>query len=131
MKKIVWILSLAVVGLAFTAKRTLTGTYEYAGGIYNGKAEKPSADYTLQRLYDKATYKARMIAEGEDTLVYEAGNYSMDKDTVLETQTFSAQPSKTLNITIRYRYAMQHDTLVFNGVLPNGTTVQEYWRRVK
>ena len=114
--------------LASTAK-TLTGTYAYAGGIYNGKAEKASQGYTLQRTYSKATYTGLFIEKGEEVLIYEKGNYQLMQDTCLETQTYSSQPSKVTGVTLHYHYHFQHDTLTFTGILPNGTTVQEYWKK--
>jgi hypothetical protein len=122
---------LIIISLAFSVSRSLKGTYEYAGGIYNGKPEKASAEYKLQRHYDKGSYEGKFIAAGEDTIVYEKGNYQLLPDTCLETQTFSSQPSKWLNTTLRYQYKISHDTLTFSGKLPNGTTVLEYWKKVK
>jgi hypothetical protein len=49
----------------------------------------------------------------------------------MDTQTYSLQPSKVTNITIHYGYQVKNDTLTFSGVLPNGTTVKEYWKKVK
>ncbi|OOQ62116.1 hypothetical protein [Mucilaginibacter pedocola] len=117
--------------MSFTYISSLEGTYIYTGGIYNNKAEAASKDYTLQRRYNDEEYESTFIEPGQDTIVYEQGKYKLPTDTTcLETQTYSKQPSKTLNITVAYKYKLQHDTLVFSGVLPNGTTVQEYWKKV-
>lgn len=110
--------------------KTLTGAYQYAGGIYNGKAEKASQGYMLQRKYDKTSYMGLFIEKGEKTLIYEKGNYSLRRDTCLETQTYSSQPSKVTGVTLHYQYRLIHDTLIFKGVLPNGTTVEEYWKKL-
>ncbi|RFZ84723.1 hypothetical protein DYU05_03705 [Mucilaginibacter terrenus] len=117
--------------LSFTTIKSFKGTYEYAGGIYNGKPEKASTEYKLLRVYGKADYQGTFIAPGEDTIIYEKGDYKLLPDTCLETQTFSSQPSKWLNTTLRYQYKISHDTLAFSGKLPNGTTVLEYWKKVK
>jgi hypothetical protein len=81
--------------------------------------------------YNDAEYEATFIEPGQDTIVYEQGTYKLLQDTCLETQTYSRQPSKTLNIMVRYVYSISHDTLTFTGKLPNGTTVQEYWKKAR
>ncbi|MEO7212379.1 hypothetical protein [Mucilaginibacter sp.] len=122
---------LSVILLSFRLQGTLSGTYVYAGGVYNGKADGPSKDYKLQRRYSDSEYEATFIEPGQDTIVYEQGKYKLQQDTCLETQTYSREPSKTLNISVRYVYHISNDTLTFSGLLPNGTTVQEYWKKVK
>ncbi|RYU92324.1 hypothetical protein EWM62_02490 [Mucilaginibacter terrigena] len=131
MKRILSAILLVIILCAFGTADTLTGTWQYSGGIYNGKAEPASKDYTLQRQYDDAHYNALFIEKGAEPIPYEKGNYTLKQDTCFETQTFSAEPSKLLNVTLKYRYQIKNDTLTFNGVLPNGTTVQEYWKRLK
>lgn len=122
---------LSLVLLSFSPFATLEGTYEYAGGIYNNKAEAASKDYKLQRRYNDAEYEATFIEPGQDTIVYEQGKYALPNDsTCFETQTYSREPSKTLNITVPYVYSINHDTLTFTGKLPNGTTVREYWKKL-
>jgi hypothetical protein len=116
---------------AFQSKVPLIGTWQYNGGVYNGTSELPSKDYILQRKYDALHYKAMLIESGVEPVLYEGGNYLLKNDTCLETQTFSSQPSKLLNITVKYHYQIKNDTLTFIGVLPNGTHVQEYWKKVK
>ncbi|TFF39616.1 hypothetical protein [Mucilaginibacter psychrotolerans] len=117
--------------LGASAVNSLEGTYEYAGGIYNNKAEAASKEYKLQRRYNDAEYEATFIEPGQDTIVYEQGKYALPNDsTCLEIQTYSREPSKTLNKTMFYKYRISHDTLTFRGTLPNGTTVQEYWKKV-
>lgn len=130
-RKILPLILLAFALYSFTYKSSLKGTYEYAGGIYNGKAESASKDYTLRRSYDAAHYQGLFIAAGEDTVTYEKGDYRLQKDTCLETQTFSSQPSKVTGLTLRYRYQVKNDTLIFSGILPNGTSVKEFWKKVK
>jgi hypothetical protein len=130
-KKIVSAFLILAALFAFVADAPLKGNWEYSGGIYNGKPEPASKDYTLRRQYDDAHYTALFIEKGAEPFQYEKGDYVLKQDTCLETQTFSTQPSKLLNITLKYHYRIKNDTLTFNGILPNGTVVQEYWKRVK
>ena len=130
-KKIIPAFLILAVLLAFAVDESLKGNWEYCGGTYNGKAEPASKDYTLRRQYDEAHYTALFIEKGAEPMPYEKGDYVLKQDTCLETQTFSAQPSKLLNITLKYHYRIKNDTLTFNGILPNGTVVREYWKRVK
>jgi hypothetical protein len=129
-KKILAALTIVSVLCAFIRNEPITGKWEYGGGIYKGKPENASTDYTLQRQYNDAHYTAVFIEKGEEPITYEKGDYVLKQDTCLETQTYSSQPSKVLNIIVKYHYRIYNDTLTFSGVLPNGTTVQEYWKRV-
>jgi hypothetical protein len=122
---------LAAICCSFHSEDTLSGIWEYNGGIYNGKAETASKDYKLQRKYDAVHYTGMFIEKGEDTLTYEKGDYKLLPDTCLETQTFSSQPSQVTGVTLRYRYRISNDSLIFKGKLPNGTNVEEYWKKVK
>jgi hypothetical protein len=130
-EKIITALMLIGILCSFSFKSNLKGLWEYSGGIYNGKPEAASKDYKLQRKYDVKQYEAMFLETGEKPMLYEKGNYELKQDTCLETQTFSVQPSKLLNVTVRYKYQIKNDTLTFSGILPNGTIVQEYWKRVK
>ena len=121
---------LSFVLLSFISESTLEGTYIYAGGVYNNKVEPASKEYKLQRRYNDAEYEATFIEPGQDTIVYEQGKYKLQDTTCFETQTYSREPSKTLNITVPYVYSINHDTLTFTGKLPNGTTVREYWKKL-
>ncbi|MES2265733.1 MAG: hypothetical protein V4520_03165 [Bacteroidota bacterium] len=131
MKRMLPAFLLIIVFSAFRMLDTLEGKWQYSGGIYNGKAEQPSKEYTLQRNYDAAHYSALFLEKGQEPIAYERGDYALKNDTCLETQTYSAQPSKLLNVTIKYRYQISNDTLTFSGTLPNGTVVKEYWKKVK
>ncbi|MFD0764918.1 hypothetical protein ACFQZI_08630 [Mucilaginibacter lutimaris] len=131
MKRILIAFLLIVVVVGFKVDDSLQGSWQYCGGIYNGKPEAASKDYTLQRNYDAAHYSALLIEKGQPPYNYERGDYRLNQDTCMETQTFNAEPSKLLNVTIKYQYKIKNDTLTFNGVLPNGTVVLEKWRKVK
>ncbi|GAA4308612.1 hypothetical protein GCM10023149_02590 [Mucilaginibacter gynuensis] len=109
----------------------LKGLWQYCGETFNGKRNAASADYTLQRKYDKKHFEAIVLEKGEKPYTYESGDYSLNADTCLETQTFCAQKSATLGKTITYTYTIINDTLTFKGILPNGNTVESYWKKVK
>ncbi len=110
---------------------TLKGTWNFVGGIYNGKKEGPTKEYTLQRRYSVAQYEAFAIETGYKTEKYETGNYVLKGDTCIDTETFCSQPSKITNIPIHYLYKIRHDTLILTGTLPTGMQVEEYWKKVK
>jgi len=124
-------LIMVIVASSFSGEKTLKGTWEYKGGIYNGKKELAPADYTMQRQYDNAHFNAFALEKGYKPEKYEAGNYVIKGDTCIETETFSSQPSKLKGIPVHYRYQVRHDSLIFNGTLPSGMVVEEYWKRVK
>lgn len=109
----------------------LSGRWEYGGGIYNGKPEAAPKDYTLRRQYNAEHYAGNYLEKDAQPLTYETGNYKLTGDSCFETQTYSAQPSKWLNVTLKYHFSIRNDTLIFNGKLPNGTVVEEYWKRVQ
>jgi len=131
--------SIHVLGLAvlfiivssFQTKTTLKGTWEFAGGIYNGKKEGAPAEYALHRIYDAAHYDAFAIEKGYKPEKYEAGDYAFNGDTCVDTETFSSQASKIINIPIHYLYTLKNDTLTLSGKLPTGMIVEEYWKRIK
>src|SRR5258708_6834916 len=94
---------------------TLKGTWEFVGGIYNGKKEGAPTEYALQRKYDALHYTAFAIQKGYKTEKYEAGNYTFKGDTCVDTETFCSQQSKITNIPIYYLYTLKNDTLTLKG----------------
>ena len=116
---------------AFSGENALTGTWEYLGGIYNGKKDGPPAEYTLQRTYYDAHFDAYALEKGYKPERYEAGDYIIKGDTCIETETFSSQASKLKDIPVHYLFEIRKDTLIFKGKLPSGMVVEEYWKRVK
>ena len=74
---------------------------------------------------------AKVIEKGEDTAVYEKGNYHLKNDTCFETQTYCMQPSKLLNKTVKYHYIISNDTLKLLSTLPNGNRIEDHWVRVR
>ena len=116
---------------SFKNAATLKGVWDYAGGIYNGKKEGATQGYTLQRRYDQAHYEAFVIEKGYKDEEYEAGNYVLQGDTCIDTETFSSQPSKITGIPVHYLYTVKNDTLTIKAALPTGMRVVEYWKRIK
>jgi hypothetical protein len=130
--KILAVLVLSILFLSsFNMHKTLACKYIYAGDIENGRKEGGPTEYTLQRNYTATQFTAYVIEKGYKTERYETGKYSLTTDTCLETQTWCSQPSKLLNKVVHYHYNFNKDTLVLKGILPNGTKVEEYWKRVK
>jgi hypothetical protein len=116
---------------SFQSPATLKGTYQFVGGIYDGRKEGAPTDYALHRKYDASHYQAFLIEKGYKPEKYEAGNYVIKGDTCVDTETFSSQPSKITNIPISYLIALKNDTLTFRGTLPTGMKVEEYWKKIK
>ena len=131
MKRILAAILLISLLSSFYQTNTLKGTWQYAGDIFNGKKEGAPTEYTLQRKYNDKHYEAVVLEKGSKPEKYETGDYSLNADTCLETQTWTNQETKLLNVTVHYHYIIRNDTLILNGVLPNGHSVEEYWKRVK
>ena len=134
MKKInIFILSFLSFALvsSFTMTETLNGTWQFVGGIYNGKKEGAPVGYTLQRKYDDLHFEAFVIDNTNNPEKYEAGNYVLKGDTCIETETYSSQPSKLMGIPVHYLYSVRNDTLTLKATLPSGMAVEEYWGRKK
>jgi hypothetical protein len=116
---------------AFQTLPNFKGTWQFVGGIYNGKKEGATVEYALRRKYKSGSYEAFAIEKGAKPEKFEAGNYIIVGDTCIDTETFCSQPSKISNIPIHYFYTLRNDTLTLKGTLPTGMTVEEYWKRVK
>jgi len=116
---------------SFVGKETLKGVWEFSGGIYNGKKEGAPKDYILRRNYDKKHFEAFAVDSTNRPEKYEAGDYVLKDDTCIETETFSAQPSKLTGIPVHYLYSVRNDTLTLKATLPSGMVVEEYWKRKK
>ncbi|MBS7563112.1 hypothetical protein KHS38_01730 [Mucilaginibacter sp. Bleaf8] len=114
-----------------TGKSSLQGTWQYSGGIYNGKKEGGTEGYNLQRTYKEKSFEAFMLEEGTEAQKFQAGNYELKGDSCFETETYSAQATKLSGVTLRYAYKIKNDTLILNGKLPTGMVVEEYWKKLK
>jgi hypothetical protein len=113
------------------AVNPLKGTWVFKGGIYNGKKEGAPTEYSLQRKYTANNFDAFLLEKGVKPEKYQSGKYRLKSDSCFETETYSAQPSKLTGITLKYRYSIRKDTLIFQGILPTGMVVTEYWKKVK
>ena len=131
MKRILPFFVLLLMLCSFSGEKSLQGTWEFIGGVFNGKYDGPPKDYTLQRKYTSTQYEAFMLEKGEKPLKFESGNYKLEGDTCLETQTYSSQPSKLKGVTVHYLYAVRHDSLILRAKLPNGYYEEDYWKKVK
>jgi len=131
MRKIIYVIFSVLLLSSFVNVPSLKGTWQYAGGISNGKFYAPPQDYSQQRQYTKDKFEAFLIEKGEKPLKYEAGKYSLTTDSCFETQTYSLQPSVLTGKLIHYSYIIKNDTLFLKGKLPNGIDVEDYWKKVK
>ncbi|MFB9844479.1 hypothetical protein [Mucilaginibacter ginsenosidivorans] len=122
---------LIVALAAFSGPKTLKGTWSYVGGIYNGKKEGAPTGYSLRRKYSDTTFEAFVIDKGSKPEKFESGYYFLKSDTCIETETYSAQPSKLTGHPVNYHYEIRKDSLIFSGRLPTGMIIEEYWKRVK
>jgi hypothetical protein len=130
---LVLLLAIVVLSSFYQPKQlnTLKGTWQYAGDILNGKKEEATDDIRLRRRYTDTDFAAYFNEKDSTPMRYEAGTYKLVSDTCLETETWSGMPSKLLNVTIHYHYAINHDTLILSGVLPGGAITVDYWKRVE
>ncbi|MGZ3757327.1 MAG: hypothetical protein ACXVAY_20330 [Mucilaginibacter sp.] len=130
-KAILLVLTASIFSSFYNTPPTLKGTWEFRGGIYNGKIDGAPKDYRLQRRYTATLYDAYVLEKGAKTTKYESGKYSLKGDTCLETQTYCSQPSKLIGVTVHYLYKFRHDTLILQAKLPNGNIEEDYWKKVK
>jgi len=129
MKKIIYLI-LGTALLSACTSSPIKGTWQYDGGIYNGKPRKAATDFKMIRTYTGDSYEGHLI-EGTTETRYTAGNYEIKEDSVFLTSTFSNQPSQLLNRTQAYGFKVEDSRLTIRGTLPNGMQVEEYWKKVK
>jgi hypothetical protein len=109
----------------------ILGTWQYDGGIYNGREQKASPDFQMQRTYDDNSFEAFMIEGKAPPELYSSGIYEVKGDTLLITSKFSSRPSQNTDVVITYKFSIKSGKLTINGVLPNGMIVEEYWKKIK
>jgi hypothetical protein len=131
MKKVIVLFLGLTLLCSFYQTKSLKGTWEYAGDVFNGKKQGPPTEYTLERKYNNDHYDAFLLEKGSKPGKYETGNYTLTADSCTETQTWTNQDPGLLNIPVHYHYLISNDTLILTGVLPNGHSVEEYWKRIK
>ncbi len=111
---------------------SLEGKWQYTGGITNGKVEGATQGYQLQRTYTEKDFEAYMLEEGVEPEKYQAGDYKLNGDSCVETETFNIQSSPLTGVAIHYKYQLKGDTLILKGTLPtNNMQVEEHWARLK
>jgi hypothetical protein len=115
-----------------SSQSSLQGKWQYAGGITNGKAEGATQGYQLQRTYTDKSFEAYMLEEGVEPERYQAGDYTLQGDSCVETETFNMQPSQLTGVAVHYKYQLKGDTLILQGTLPtNKVQVEEHWVKMK
>ncbi len=122
---------LCLVFISSCSTGPLKGTWQYDGGIYNGRSQKASDEFQMQRTYASDTYEAFMLEGNNPPELYNSGIYEIKGDSVLITSKFSSRPSQNTDVTIAYKFVIDQDKLIINGVLPNGMIVEEYWKKIK
>lgn len=123
--------AVCLILIAGCSPNQLKGTWQYDGGLYNGKEQKASPEFQMQRTYDSNTYKAFLLEGNAKPELYNSGVYEIVGDSLHITSKFSSQPSQNTDITFNYKFKIEKDRLTTNGVLPNGMVVEEYWKKVK
>jgi len=133
MKKTVLILATVVcIGLiSFTKVVSLKGTWQYNGGVSNGKAEGPPTQYSLQRKYTDKDFAAFVLEKGSKPEKYEAGTYILKGDTCFETCTFNSQTPQAIGKTVAYIFSVKGGIIHLMATLPGGTVVDDQWKKIK
>jgi hypothetical protein len=120
-----------IIFISSCSKNPIIGTWQYDGGLYNGREQKASTDFLMQRTYAGNTFEAFLIEGTAKPELYSSGIYVIKSDTLLITSKFSSRPSQNTDLTISYNYVIDQNNLTIKGVLPNGMIVEEYWKKVK
>lgn len=122
---------LCLILITSCSSSPIKGTWQYDGGVYNGRQQKASPDFQMHRTYGKDTYEAFMLEGSAAPELYNSGIYELKGDSLLITSKFSSRPSQNTDVTIAYKYVIENEKLTIKGVLPNGMLVEEYWKKVK
>lgn len=125
------LLAITTCLVSFNRLTTLKGTWEYLGGVYNGKADAASKEYKLYRNYTDKNFVALVVQKGYKSEKYEAGDYTIKGDTCFEKSTFSSQPSQLVGKTVAYLFKLQNNELILSSTLPSGMVVEEHWKKIK
>jgi len=120
-----------LLAVSFQSAGPLTGVWEYAGGIYHGQADPPPRDIKLQRVYTETGYQGFIIKKGSKNVKYEAGKYALSNNFYRETPTYSNQSSPLKGIMLHYTYTIHNNVFIYKGKLPDKTSVEEHWKRIK
>jgi hypothetical protein len=117
--------------LSSCSNSLIKGTWQYDGGIYNGRSQKASSDFQMKRKYAANSYEAYMLVDNNPPDLYNSGIYEIKRDSLFITSTFSSRLSQNTDATFAFKYTIFQGRLTLNGILPNGMIVEEYWKRVK
>jgi hypothetical protein len=120
-----------IIIISSCSKNPIIGTWQYDGGLYNGREQKASPDFQMQRTYTENTFEAFLIEGSAEPELYNSGIFVIKNDTLLIISKFSSRPSQNTDVTIIYKYVIDQNRLTIKGVLPNGMIVEEYWKKVK
>lgn len=123
--------SICLIIISSCSSGPLNGTWQYDGGIYNGRSQKASTEFLLQRTYAKDTYEAFMLEGSNEPELYNSGIYEIRTDSIYITSKFSSRPSQNTDVRIAYKFSINDAKLTINGILPNGMIVEEYWKKIK
>lgn len=121
------LLVLLLFSLSSCTKNPLEGTWQYDGGVYNGRQQKASPNFKMQRTYSANSYEAYKIEGESNKELYNSGVYEIHADTLSIISKFSSRPSQNTDLIINYTFKINGDKLTINGILPNGMIVEEYW----
>jgi hypothetical protein len=100
------------------------GTWQYDGGLYNGREQKASLDFQMQRTYTENTFEAYLLEGSAKPELYSSGLYEIKNDSLMITSKFSSRPSQNTDQTIIYNFVIDQNSLTIKGVLPNGMVVE-------
>jgi hypothetical protein len=119
-----------IVLISSCSKKPIMGTWQYDGGLYNGREQKASLDFQMQRTYTENTFEAYLLEGSAKPELYSSGLYEIKNDSLMITSKFSSRPSQNTDQTIIYNFVIDQNSLTIKGVLPNGMVVEEYWKKV-
>jgi hypothetical protein len=120
---------LFLLSLSSCTKNPLEGTWQYNGGVYNGRQQKASPEFKLQRTYSANSYEAYKIEGTSNQELYNSGVYEIHADTLSIISKFSSRPSQNTDLVINYTFKIKGNKLTINGIMPNGMIVEEYWNK--
>ena len=132
MKSLFSAISIAILYLATTSfqlENSLTGTWEYRGGIYGYQKKGAAKGVVIHRVYADGKYEGFITVKGK-TQKYEAGTFTMHDKNYIETQTFSNGATAVKGKAIHYTFAIKNNTITFKGTV-NKSPVEEYWKKMK
>ncbi|SKB34032.1 hypothetical protein [Daejeonella lutea] len=124
------LLAICLILITGCSSNGVEGKWQYAGGVYNGKARKAATEFLMQRTYTSDTYEAYLLEGQLEPELYNSGSYEIKGDSILITSKFSSQPSQNDNVTVAYKFKTEGDKMITSGVLPNGMVVEEHWKKV-